>query len=99
METKDVKYIKSVYERLEQYSTPAYKIKTLQDGTITKEFPPNYSEYDNLEKAKYEWFCKAVNFDKDICEAILHPKACSLRLEVQRMNLAQLMVKASEFNR
>ena len=89
-------YIKTVHERAEHYYAPPHRIKTDENGNTRKIYPVNYNEADNLEKAKYEWFFKAVKYDLAACEAILNPAAASLRLEVQNTNLIELMIAATK---
>jgi hypothetical protein len=88
-------YEKSVLQRIEEYSLPPFKIKTNEDGTKEKIFPDGYKQENNVERLKFIYFAKAANFEPDICESFLNPDAPSIRMEIQQLNLADLMIRAT----
>lgn len=81
-------YVDSVRKRAEEYYMPSYTI----DKSGNKKYPPDYVEENNLDKAKLLWFFRSVGYDEEICEAVLHPKALSIRNEILSTPLSELMI-------
>ena len=83
-------YMASVDKRSEDYYVPPFTFNP--DGS--KKYAPDYKEANNLDKLKFKWFFKAVNYDKEICEAVLHPDAHLIRLHILETPLADLMISS-----
>jgi len=81
-------YIADVEKRAEEFYLPPYRI-----ANGVKILPTTYKPGNNVDRLKYHYFFLAVSYDKTICEIILAPEANDVRLEILRMNLADLMIR------
>lgn len=86
------KYRADVAKRLAPYCLPAFRISDTGEQIM----PPGYVEENNITKMKFEYFLDAIGYDKKICELVLAEKADDVRLEIQRMNLAELMFMSKQ---
>jgi hypothetical protein len=101
IETREMEnYRLSVEKRAEKYYLPAHREVKIPDPNdarldkIVNILPPDYHQEDDIDRLKYHYFFVSIDYDREMCEAVLHPLAVSLRQEIMNCNLADLMIRS-----
>lgn len=81
-------YEQSVLDRIGKYSA-SYII----DVKGNKKYADNYSIENDVDYQKFLFFFRCINFNKEICEMILHPTASAIRNEILNYSLTELFIK------
>ncbi len=86
---KKNEYQNSVLERIKQYSV----FGEIEIGGI-KKMPDDYCIENNVEYQKFVYFFRCIDYNPEICEMILHPKAHSTRAAIIEQPLSYYMIKS-----
>ena len=96
MSIEEKPYAELVEEEAQKYYLPAHRTVRDAEGKTTNILPPDYHQEDDADRLKYHYFFESVNYDREICESVLHPLAVSIRQEIMNCNLATLMIEAQK---
>ena len=82
-------YVAGVIERAGKYSG-AY----LLDADGNRKYATDYCIENDIDLQKFIYFFRAVKFNPEVVEKVLHPKASSIRADILEARLHDLMIKS-----